>query len=504
MFAEATRTRTRSDDARRNTPAEIEADDFTVFDAARHPRRSVRAAIQNPCHAKRDPIVMRTLTELSRALAAGATSSEALAEEVLARAADPAGEGRRVFIALEPKKVLAQARASDMLRKAGIVPSPLAGLPVSVKDLFDVAGETTTAGSVVLRDAPPAAADAPAIARLRAAGAVLVGRTNLTEFAYSGIGINPHYDTPRNPYDRATGRIPGGSTAGGAVSVTDGMAVIGLGTDTGGSTRIPAALCGIVGYKPTKSRIPTDQVFPLSYSLDSIGPMGPSVACAAICDAVLAGQPAVAPAPAALAGLRLALPQTVVLDELDTEVARDFGRALERLSAAGAKLIEIPLAQFAEMAEINKPGGLSPMEAYFVHRTLLERDGERYDQRVRWRIRGGAKASAVDYLWTLERRRDWMARVSADIAPYDAVIMPTVPGIAAPIAPIIADEELYRRTNFRMLRNTSLINFLDGCALSLPMHAPGSAPTGLMLCGLNGQDARILSIGAAVEAALAY
>lgn len=445
---------------------------------------------------------MKTVFELSSALASGATTSEALAEEILAKAADPAGEGKRIFISLEPQKVLAQARASDVLRKAGIVPSPLAGLPISIKDLFDVTGEVTTAGSVVLRDSPPATADAPSIARLRAAGAILVGRTNLTEFAYSGIGINPHYGTPRNPYDRATGRIPGGSSAGGAVSVADGIAAIGLGTDTGGSTRIPAALCGIVGYKPTKSRIPTDKVFPLSFALDSVGPMGPSVACVAVCDAVLAGQSPVAPAPAVISGLRIAVPKSVALDNLDPEVAADFQRALEALSAAGARLIDSPLAQFAEMPEINKPGGLSPMEAYFVHKSMLENDGDRYDQRVRWRIQGGSKATAVDYLWTLERRRDWIARVSAELAPFDALVMPTVAGIAPAIAPIIESEDLYKTTNFRMLRNTSMINFLDGCALSIPMHRLGSAPTGLMLCGLNGQDARIFAIGAAVEAVL--
>ena len=446
---------------------------------------------------------MKTILELSQALSAGVLTSESLAEQLLARAAEPSGEGRRIFIALDPKKVLAQARASDSLRKAGIVPSLLAGLPITIKDLFDVAGETSAAGSVVLKDASPAQRDAPAIARLRAAGAVLVGRTNLTEFAYSGLGLNPHYDTPRNPFDRATGRIPGGSTSGGAVSVSDEIAVIGLGTDTGGSTRIPAALCGIVGYKPTKSRIPTDGVFPLSMSLDSIGPMGPSVACCAICDAVLAGERPEAPTPAELAGLRIAIPRTVALDDLDEHVGRDFDRALQRLSAAGAKLVEIPMAPFGEMNEINRPGGLSPMEAYFVHRPLLERAGDRYDPRVRWRIEGGAKASAYDYLWTLERRRDWIVRASAEIAPFDAMAMPTVACIAPPIAPLLTDDDLYRRTNARVLRNTNLINFLDGCALSIPMHQHGTAPTGMMLCGLNGWDARVFAIGAAIEALLA-
>ena len=446
---------------------------------------------------------MKTITQLAQALAAGTTCSEAIVDEALAAAERPDGEGKRAFIALDAGKVRAQARASDTLRKAGIVASPLAGLPISIKDLFDVAGEVTSAGSVVLRDAAPATADAPAIARLRAAGAVLMGRTNLTEFAYSGLGINPHHDTPRNPYDRATGRVPGGSSAGGAVSVSDAMAVIGLGTDTGGSTRIPAALCGIVGYKPSKQRIPTERVVPLSMSLDSIGPMGPSVACCALTDAVLAGEPPAVPSPAALAGLRLAVPQTVVLDELDEHVAADFPRALERLAGAGARLDEIALPPLAEMNDINRPGGLSPMEAYFIHREMLDRDGERYDPRVRWRIMGGAKASAVDYLWTLERRRDWIARMSLALQGYDAFVMPTVACIAPPIAPLVADETAYRRANARVLRNTNLINFLDGCALSIPSHRPGAAPTGLMLCGLNGADARIFAIGMAIEALLA-
>ncbi len=442
---------------------------------------------------------MKTILELSQALTNGTLTSEALAEAVLACAADPDGEGKRIFIALDPAKVLAQARASDTLRKAGIVPSPLAGLPVSIKDLFDVAGETTSAGSVVLRDSAPASADAPAIARLRAAGAVLLGRTNLTEFAYSGIGINPHHGTPRNPYDRATGRVPGGSTSGGAVSVTDDMAVIGLGTDTGGSTRIPAALCGIVGYKPSQWRIPTAGVFPLSNSLDSIGPMGAGVACCAICDAILAGDQPAAPQPAELAGLRLGVPQSVALDALDDDVGRDFSQALERLSRAGVKLVETPMQPFTEMNDINRPGGLSPMEAYYIHRPLLERAGDRYDPRVRYRIEGGSKATAYDYLWTLARRRDWIARVSKEASAFDALVMPTVACIAPPLAPLVNDDDAFRRANARVLRNTSLINFLDGCALTIPMHAKGSAPTGLMLCGLNGQDARIFSIGAAVE-----
>lgn len=445
---------------------------------------------------------MRTVLELAAALNAGQLSSEALVQEALARAQQPEGEGQRVFLSLEADKVLAQARASDLMRKAGIVPSPLAGLPVALKDLFDVAGETTAAGSVVLRESAPKTTDAPSVARLRAAGAIIFGRTNLTEFAFSGIGINPHYGTPRSPYDRAHGRVPGGSSSGSAVAVADSMAVIGMGTDTGGSTRIPAAFCGIVGYKPTQSRIPTDGVFPLSMSLDSVGPMGPSVACCAICDAILAGEPAISPVPAQLARLTLAVPTTVVLDALDEHVARDFARALGRLSKAGAKVVDAPFSAFADVNEINRAGGIAPVEAYFIHRELLERSGERYDQRVRTRIQGGAKATAADYLWTLERRREWIARMNLELQSYHAMLMPTVACIAPEIAPLVADDDTFRRTNARVLRNTSMINLLDGCALSIPCHEPGQAPTGLMICGARGCDKHIFAIGMAIESLL--
>src|SRR5215469_9067384 len=234
-----------------------------------------------------------TLRDLAAELAAGRTTSRALTEAALARIADPGGEGRRSFTRVYETAALATADAQDRLRGAGILLSPLAGLPVSVKDLFDVAGEATTAGSVALKDAPPAVADAPIVRRLRAAGAVIVGKTNMTEFAYSGVGINPHYGTPGNPYDRA--RVPGGSSSGAAVSVVDGCAAVAIGTDTGGSVRIPAALCGLVGFKPTQRRVPRDGAVPLSTTLDSIGPLARSVEDCAIVDAILAGEEPVVP-----------------------------------------------------------------------------------------------------------------------------------------------------------------------------------------------------------------
>ena len=291
-----------------------------------------------------------TIDQLAADLAAGSTTSLQLTEAALARSQDPAGEGARVFTLIDAARARAAAQASDLLRAAGMVRSPLEGLPVSVKDLFDVAGQVTTAGSVVLKDAPPAARNAPVIDRLLAAGAVIVGRTNMTEFAFSGLGLNPHCGTPKNPWDRAGGgRIPGGSSSGAAVSVTDGMAVVGIGSDTGGSVRIPSALCGLTGFKPTQRRVPIDGTVPLSTSLDSIGPLAASVRCCAIVDAVLAGEPPVVPAARDVRDARLAVPETLVLDGMDSTVAAAFERACARLQAAGAR--EVGILQFAALQQ---------------------------------------------------------------------------------------------------------------------------------------------------------
>src|SRR6185312_9655690 len=301
------------------------------------------------------PSAVPTVASLAAALASGKTTSRELVEAALDRIADPAGEGRRCFLRVYAENARAAADAQDRLRNAGYVASPLAGLPVSIKDLFDVAGERTLAGSRALDDAPPAAADAPVVARLRAAGAVLIGRTNMTEFAFSGVGINPHYGTPGNPYDRKL--IPGGSSSGAAVSVSDGGAVVTIGTDSGGSVRIPAALCGIVGFKPTQNRIPRDGVTPLSTTLDSIGPLANSVACCAVADAVMAGEPPIAPPPIPAAGLRLGVPQSYVLDDLAAEVANAFADACSMLSRVGARIIDLPLGELSEMPTINASGG---------------------------------------------------------------------------------------------------------------------------------------------------
>ena len=446
---------------------------------------------------------MQTLTDLAASLAAGHTTSRALVEDCLARIADPAGEGARTFIAVAADAARAQADATDTLRRHGRAAGPFAGIPISVKDLFDVAGEVTAAGSVVLAEAPPATAHAPVIARVLAAGFIPVGRTNMTEFAFSGLGINPHHGTPAAPWDRATRRVPGGSSSGAAVSVADGMAFAALGTDTGGSCRVPAAVCGIVGYKPTARRVPIAGVLPLSFSLDSVGPLANSVRCCAVMDAVLANEPVGPLRPRPLAGVRLALPDRIVTDGMDAPTAAAFERALGRLSAAGASIETVHFPGLDRIGAATSRASIAACEAYAWHRPLLATGADRYDQRVRARIEGGATASAADYLDAMATRQAIGVMMAAATAPYDALVMPSVPTVPAAIAPLEADDDAYRHTNAIMLRNTALGNFLDRCAISLPCHQPGEPPAGLMLVGPAMGDQALFALAAAVETALA-
>jgi aspartyl-tRNA(Asn)/glutamyl-tRNA(Gln) amidotransferase subunit A len=446
---------------------------------------------------------LRPIAAVASELAEGKTTSRGLVEAALARIADSGGEGGRAFTRVNAREALLAADVSDRMRKGGVVPSPLAGLPVSIKDLFDIAGEVTTAGSKILRDARPAAADAVAVARLRAAGAVIIGRGNMTEFAFSGVGLNPHYGTPANPYDRRARRIPGGSSSGGAVAVADGMAAFALGTDTGGSVRIPAALCGIAGFKPTQGRIPREGTFPLSPTLDSIGPLAPTVACCATVFQVLAGEEPRVLSPTELSGLRLGVPKNYMLADLDPEVGTAFDATLKRFSRRGVRILEIEVPEFDEVAKANPGGAIVPPEAYAVHRAWIDRERE-FDPRVRERILQGAAVFAADYIELLQTRIRLMrsfARAKYDV---DLLAMPTVPRIAPPIEDLERDAETYRRVNRLMLRNTNPINFLDGCALSLPIHAPGDAPVGMMLAGFSGEDERVLSVGLALEGAVQY
>ena len=439
------------------------------------------------------------IDDVLRALAEGRTTAVALLEAALARVQAPDGEGQRTFVALMEQTARAEAQASDGLRRAGVPPRPLEGVPVSIKDLFDVAGAVTTAGSTVLKHEPAAQDDAPVIARLRAAGAVLVGRTNMTEFAYSGVGLNPHYGTPANPWDRETRRIPGGSSSGAAVSVTDGMAVVGLGTDTGGSVRIPSGLCGLAGFKPTQRRVPIDGAVPLSPTLDSIGPLAPSVACCGRVHQVLADEPVRPIAARPVTGLRLGVPQDYVLDGLDETTAVAFEAALSRLSGAGAVITDIALPALLRLPELHAKGGFTAPESYALHERHILRDPGAFDPRVISRMQRGPGQSAAEYVTLIGDRAHLQSEVSSVTSAFDAVLMPTTPLVAPPITDLEVDDDVYTRVNLAMLRNCTVGNFLDRCAATVPVHAPGTAPVGLMIMGETLADDRILGIAAGIE-----
>lgn len=412
-----------------------------------------------------------------------------------------------VFRQLTPQDLL------DASEVPGIERRPLAGLSVSIKDLFDVQGQVSAAGSVVLADAPPALRDCPAVARLRAAGAGLVGRTHMVEFAFSGVGNNPHFGTPcawDGRHDSPLGldqggHVPGGSSSGAAVSVATGAAFIGLGSDTGGSIRVPAALNGIVGFKNTARTTPGQGLVPLSPTLDTVSAMTRSVRDAILVHEILSGT-RVPVAHRALQGYTLGVCPRYFMEEVDATVACAFERALRTLAAAGARITEVDLPELDELASLNATGGFSPAESYAWHRDLLGREGERYDPRVAARILRGSAMKACDYMDLLRGRADWIARMGRRLTGLDAMLSPTVP-ITAPlrasVAPGAERDEAFFRANGLLLRNPSAINFLDGCALSVPCHQPDELPVGLMLWHGAMHDHTVLQLGLAVEAALA-
>jgi len=439
-----------------------------------------------------------TLATLAENLESGRTSARMLVEECLARIADPSGEGARAFIHVDKESAIEAAEAIDRLRKAKAAPSRFAGIPVSIKDLFDIRWQITRACSRALEDSAPAEADAPVVARLRRAGFIVIGRTNMTEFAYSGIGINQHYGTPKSTWRRDIGYVPGGSSSGAAVSVADGLAHGALGTDTGGSCRIPAAYNGIVGFKPTQRRVPREGGVPLSTTLDSFGPLARTVDCCAVLDAVLADEPVQPLQARTIKGMRLAVPTTVAMDELDDEVARSFERALEALSRRGALIERIAVPEFLDVGVMNTKGGFAAAESYAWHRYLIVSHGDVYDPRVSLRIMRGEAISAADYIDLLQARKSLIERTTVRLAPYDALVMPTTANMPPRISDL-ADDKAFAKANTLSLRNCTLINMIDGCGISMPCHREGEAPVGLMLAASGGSDRRIFELASAVE-----
>jgi aspartyl-tRNA(Asn)/glutamyl-tRNA(Gln) amidotransferase subunit A len=418
----------------------------------------------------------------------------------LARIDDPQGEGKRACLTVYRDTAVREAEAADRRAKEGGLLGPLDGVIVTIKDLFDIAGEVTRAGSpALLLEGKPAKVDAPVVGRLRAAGAVIVAKTNMTEFAFSGIGANPHFGTPGNPADRT--RIPGGSTSGGAIAVADGMCAITIGSDTGGSTRIPAALCGITGFKPSKQRIPTAGAFQLSKTLDSIGPMARSVADCALADAVMAGESPHPLEPISLAELKVGIAQGMPLERLDERNATAFESAMSALGKARVRLSYEDLPMLEDMNEVNKKGGLVPTEAHIELKDVVARHGALIDPNIRVRIERAASVTPQTYREMLDLRVRLCKAMDAHLAGIDVLAMPTTP-IVAPTLAEVADPAEFSRKNAMVLRNTSIGNFFNLTAISLPLAGPG-LPCGLMLMARNGHDRRLLAIAAAVERLLA-
>ena len=445
----------------------------------------------------------RDLTSARTRISEGSlTAMEALDASITAAHSDA---NQHTYTRLDVLSARASAAQIDATFQAGAPLPPLGGLAISIKDLFDVHGEVTTAGSTVLADRPAAGADCLAVARLRRAGAALLGRTNMSEFAFSGVGINPHHGTPANPATARLDpvpRIPGGSTSGGAVSVASGAAWAALGSDTGGSLRIPAALQGLVGFKGTARLTPRQGAVPLSTTLDTVGAITRSVRDAVLLHELLADTTVVATG-RPLRAHRFAVPTTLMLGTLEPVVAAAFERSLDTLRRAGAQIDEIALAPLDEVAQINAGGGFSPVEAWAWHRQLLADHEAAYDPRVAMRIRRGERMNAADYIDLLAARADWIARMNVAITGYDAMLSPTLPCVAPPIAPLLASDDAFFAVNGQLLRNPSVVNLLDGCALSLPCQAADEFPVGLMVWSHALRDDTVLQASLAIEAALA-
>ena len=425
------------------------------------------------------------------------TSARERLEAALGRIDDPKGEGARACLTVYRDQAKAAADAADARAKAGVSLGPLDGTIVSIKDLFDVAGEVTRVGSKVFaEEGKPATADAPVVRRLRAGGAVIVAKTNMSEFAYTGIGANPHFGTPGNPADRK--RVPGGSSSGAAVAAADGMCEIAIGTDTGGSCRIPGALCGIVGYKPSRQRIPTAGAFPLSYSIDSIGPIARSVEACARADAVMANETYVPLEPVSLNGLRIGVVEGYPIENLDETVDLKFSDAVARLNKAGAHISEEKLSLLDDMAQVNSKGGVQPAEAFSIHRDLLSQRADAIDPNVQVRLERARTVSAADYIDMVRERARLIRSMDDRIADVDVLAWPTTPMVAPTMQEVAAPDE-FARKNAMLLRNTVIVNFFDLCAISVPIPRGSGLPAGFMLVARNGQDQRLFRIAAAIE-----
>jgi aspartyl-tRNA(Asn)/glutamyl-tRNA(Gln) amidotransferase subunit A len=442
----------------------------------------------------------RSALQLGALISAGLISAEEVAERTLAAIADC--EDQAIFTHVTRERALREARAAAERLRDGRPASALDGVPIAWKDLFDLQGMPTTAGSRVFENAAPAVADAPVVSRLQAAGMVCVGRVNMTEFAFSGIGLNPHYGTPRNPHGRRDPRVPGGSSSGSAVAVARGLAPVAIGTDTGGSVRIPAAFNGIIGYKASSRRYPMDGIFPLSETLDTLGVFARNVADAIAVDAAMCGllQPVVRSA--SLKDLRILAPTNVVLDDCEPAVLANFEAALTRLARAGATVERGPMPIFDEILVLSaRHGTIVAAEAYALHKTRVEGpEASGIDRRIVKRIRLAHTMPMVDYIAIMQARSRLIEQGRRLLSGRCLVAIPTVPHVAPSIAALEADDELFFRVNAKTLRNTMLGNFLGWCGVSFPTGADADGlPTALLLSGAPGADEQLLALSLSAE-----
>jgi aspartyl-tRNA(Asn)/glutamyl-tRNA(Gln) amidotransferase subunit A len=441
---------------------------------------------------------LASITEVRRRIGSNEISTEEHVIQCIENIKNVSGEGAKTFLYIAQDEAIATAQFHDILLEKGLQIGPLSGVTVSIKDLFDIAGQVTASGSNILRDNSPATKDSEVVSRIRRAGGIVVGRTNMTEFAYSGLGLNPHFGTPLNPYDRSNGRIPGGSTSGGAISVTDQMAVVAIGSDTGGSCRIPAALCGIVGFKPTASRYSMVGVLPLSRTLDSVGILAPTVQCCQIIDSVLFNGSNENNFEVPISRMNIGVPNNIVLEGMDRDVKKNYLRTIEILEKSGANLRTINSKVFERVVELQGQPKIVSAEANSEYENILALKSEGVDPRVSTRIAKGKEISSAIYIQTLLERKFLIQAWRKEFSNDNAWVMPTVPVIAPLLNDLSSDEE-YFKYNSLMLRNPGLINFLDGCALSIPNHFAEEPPTGIMLASPGNTDESLLRYGVAVE-----
>ncbi|UIK04157.1 amidase [Neorhizobium galegae] len=440
-----------------------------------------------------------SIAELSALIQMGRVDPVEVTESVLAGI--KAYPDKAVFISLLEDRALAEAQASSKRVKEGRSLGLLDGIPIAWKDLFDIEGLPTTAGSKVLKKAAPAAKDAAIVDLLKQAGMVAVGRTNMSEFAFSGIGINPHYGTPHNPHGKDAPRIPGGSSSGSAVAVAAGLVPVGMGTDTGGSIRIPAGFNGIVGYKATRGRYAMNGVYPLATSLDSLGPLCRTVQDAVWVDAAMRGLAVPQTARQPARPLDIVIPTNIVLDGAEPGVVAAFEAAIERLAKAGARIARLAFPTFDELPKLMvKYGPMVTAEAFALHREKLSGpDAEEMDHRVVARTRLGEKTSLSDYIAIVENRARMIAETEALIGDR-FVAMPSVAHVAPPIAPLERDDELFFATNGKTLRNTGFGNFLDWCGVSIPCGSGDAGmPVGFLLSANANCDETLLQAAMAHE-----